>query len=483
MVSMAKVSLFIDKLKRVAQKEISRNNAEAAMAAISACSLILYEYNQYYCDEEIEKYIEDISKTIKIPSDYISDEKTILFYDGFGLDLRGWAASFVKALVGCDYKVVYVTNKDSSKSIPHILEELKNNTSIYIETSSYSKQLEGILEAFSLHKPKAAFFYTTPNDVAAAIVFRIFEGKVKRIQVDLTDHAFWIGVKSADCFIESRELGASLAIYERGIDKDKIIRLDCAPYINRDVCNDALPFDIENERYFFSGGSLYKTLGDPNLLFYRSIEDILISVPDIKFLYAGTGDSSNIRTLQNKYPNRVFLIQERPDYFRLIEHSIFYLNTYPMFGGLMMRYSALAKKLPITLRHNDDASGILFDQDALGIEFNSYEEYMAEIKRIICDNEYREKKESNLYLSVMNDELFRRNLQLIIEEGRSEYVFRDIPKFDTRHFRETYLKRFSIRDNLEYVISNKKNISLAKYFPNLFIKKVIDRLIRRANND
>ena len=57
MISMDKVLLYINKLKRIALKEIDRNKPEAAMAAISACSLILYEYNQYYCDEEIEKYI------------------------------------------------------------------------------------------------------------------------------------------------------------------------------------------------------------------------------------------------------------------------------------------------------------------------------------------------------------------------------------------------------------------------------------------
>lgn len=43
-------------------------------------------------------------------------------------------------------------------------------------------------------------FYTTPNDVAGALVFNRFKDLVTRIQIDLTDHAFWLGINSVDYF-------------------------------------------------------------------------------------------------------------------------------------------------------------------------------------------------------------------------------------------------------------------------------------------
>ena len=55
-----------------------------------------------------------------------------------------------------------------------------------------------------------------------------------------------------------------------------------------------------------------------------------------------------------------------------MEKCTLYLNTYPMFGGLMMRYAAMAGKIPITLKHGKDADGILIDQSKRKIEYASY---------------------------------------------------------------------------------------------------------------
>ncbi|MEI3402379.1 MAG: hypothetical protein V8R51_08850 [Clostridia bacterium] len=54
-------------------------------------------------------------------------------------------------------------------------------------------------------KPKAMFFYTKPNDVSAAVSFSMFNKKIDRYLIDLTDHAFWLGVKSNDYFWEAEK--------------------------------------------------------------------------------------------------------------------------------------------------------------------------------------------------------------------------------------------------------------------------------------
>lgn len=479
MANQKQIESYLRKLKKIVKKEWNKNNVEASLAAISACAQILYSYNQYYMDELLEKMVEELTSIVPVPKKFIPDDNTILFYDGFGFDLRGWAASFVKALSACGYRLIYVTTKRNKDKIPHILKELGKNVAVYLNMESYVSHIKELNEVFVKYKPKSALFYTMPNDVSGAVVFKAYEGKVKRIQIDLTDHAFWLGTKSADIFFESRDIGACIAIYERGISKDSIVRLDCTPYINKDICNQPLPFDIKSERYIFSGGSLYKTLGDPKLLYYKALREILKTDLDIKFLYAGSGDTSQIKLLQRDYPNRVFFIEERSDFFRLMENSVFYLNTYPMFGGLMMRYSALAGKLPITLKHDHDADGILFHQEELGIEFETYDDFIVEIKRVLKDIDYRKAKEAHMYEAVINEELFKKNLSMLIEKGKTEYSFDNLLPINTKKFQKEYLERFDFWKDIENAIVKKRNKTLIKYFPKMFFKKAIYKLIRR----
>jgi hypothetical protein len=474
----SQVDFYVCKLKNIAQVNINKKNYETSMAAVSACADILYRCNQYYMDDDLENFVDDISNSIYVLNDYHSENNTVLFYDGFGLDLRGWSISFVRNLTLCGYQLVYVTKKEARGKIPHIQQELKANMAEYINTNNYKTHIEELNKVFIKYKPKTAFFYTVPNDVAGAAVFKAYERKVNRIQIDLTDHAFWLGAKAVDLFFESRDIGARIAVHERDVDAKNIIRLDCAPYINNDICSTKLPFDIEKERYVFSGGSLYKTLGDDQLLYYKALREMLNYDKNIKFLYAGTGDSSQMKILMYEFPERVFLIDERSDFFRLIENAEFYLNTYPMFGGLMMRYAALAKKLPLTLKHDDDADGVLFNQKKLGIEFEKYEEFVLEIKKVISDTEYRKKKELEIYDSVINDETFQRNLRLLIESGTTEFEYEELPPINTERFRKEYLERFDEWEDMKCVIAKKINKSLFKYFPLIFFRKVY-KYIRR----
>lgn len=316
-------------------------------------------------------------------------------------------------------------------------------------------------------------FYTTPSDVSAAIAFSN-NNSTTRFQIDLTDHAYWVGVNAFDYILESREMGASLAIYERGIAMDKIIKLDCVPYINKDMYDATLPLDIYNDKYIFTGGSLYKTLGDKDLLYYKTISYILENFKDIKFLYAGQGDDSEMKKLISAYSGRAFLINERPDFFELIKNSILYVNSYPMFGGLMMRYAALAHKVPITLRHDNDADGILLNQEKLGIEFDNYKDYLDEINKLLSNEDYRKKKEISVYNSVMTETDFNLNLELLIKEHKTKYSFDDIPRFDTSKFRSEYKNRYSkklyIKPLLAYQISILLNIFLKNLSMDYYLK-------------
>ena len=195
--------------------------------------------------------------------------------------------------------------------------------------------------------------------------------------------------------------------------------LDCCPYINRDVDPNTLPFDIGCEKYVFSGGVLYKTLGDQNLYFYKIIDYILKNHKDMRFIFAGGGDATEITKIVQKYPARMFHIQERSDFIRLMENSVFFLITYPMFVGLMMRYSAMVGKVPLTLRHNSDHEGILKNQEELGIiEFDTYNDIIAAADRLINDSAYRSRLEEALRQAVVT----KRSSQQISGQSQKEIL-------------------------------------------------------------
>ena len=481
---MNKKELIEMKLSKIKSRIIrlhKLNKIENCLALISVYCDLQYRFNQVYSDADIELLVSELSKEmLKSIINYKSKRDTVLFYDGFGLDLRGWAVTYVKALNVLGYKVIYITSSKSKDRIPHIIDELgENNIVEYINTrESYITWINDLFKLFLNYQPKSAFLYTTPNDVAGALVFNRFKDLVTRIQIDLTDHAFWLGINSVDYFLESRELGASLAIYERHVDKNSIIKIDSAPYINRDKYTEPLPFDIESTPYIFTGGSLYKTLGDEHHLYYKIVDSLLTEFTDLFYLYAGSGDNTEIDKILKKYPNRAFLIGERPDFFRLIENSVFYLNSYPMFGGLMMRFAALAKKVPLTLKHEHDADGILENQNLLNIEFENIDDLLVEARKLITNNEYRESQGLRVINNVITDEIFARNIYKIIEEQQSEYSFETINKIDTSEFQKEYVERFDLNDFYKVLVS-KINKGLMYEMPVQFFKGYFIKLKER----
>lgn len=99
-----------------------------------------------------------------------------------------------------------------------------------------------------------------------------------------------------------------------------------------------LPFDVEKDEYVFSGGTLYKTLGDSNNTYYKIVHHILEKHSKIKFIYAGTGDDSELKKIIAEFPNRAFHINERKDFYYLIQNT---MRIDDIFVRYLMQYEIL----------------------------------------------------------------------------------------------------------------------------------------------
>ena len=465
------VDELLNKLKQCANKSLEKGNFEKALAAISAGCQIEYEFNQKYVDYDFENCISGIAEqyrqSLKDKLDnYTPDAKTVLFYDGFGMDVRGVAKMYLSALKKNNYHIIYVTGNQAAGNLPETLSILEDAdaTIRYIDCySSYKQWLDDLLNVIFETSPKAMLFYTIPYDSSGAVAFAVMDKLADRFLIDLTDHAFWLGVNSNDYFCGSREMSASNQVYERKIDKNKLIKLGVNLIIEEGNDHTGLPFDVLTERYIFSGGALYKTLGDENNYFYRIVDHILSEHKDVKFLYAGFGDTSKMDEIIRKFPEQAYLISERKDFYYLIQHCVLYLNTYPMFGGMMMKFSANAGRIPVTLKHDNDSDGLLLDQADRRIEYDTYEDLISDVDRLLSEPEYLKEREALLNGSVITEERFVKNVFSTIENHKTDYEH-SFEHIDTSKFRSEFYDRFDF-DKAKDAVSRKINKSLVSEFP------------------
>lgn len=473
---------LIEQLVSYAKNESQNQKFDHALANLSAAAGILYQYNQRYTDVNIESELKKIAKFCENKSSYHykANIKKILYYDGFGLDTRGLTVNYLEALARIGYPVAYVVGENRLDKIPRI-KNICETYGFYIETyseQSYIRWIDDLISIFDKHMPTDAFFYTTPNDVSAVVAFEVYDGIVDRYLIDLTDHAFWLGIRACDYFIAGRDMAAFLQKEYRGINKEQQIKLDIDLIPDNTDTHERLPFDVTTKRYIFSGGALYKTLGDKTNTFYKMVESILTLNANVYFLYAGYGDTSQMDKLASKFPNRVFLISERKDFYYLIEHCTLYLNTYPMFGGLMMRYSCLAGKLPLTLKHGQDADGILIEQDKRQIEYTSASDLVQDACMLLNDNDYRRQRETLLKGAVMTSEEFANELKSVLDNHSTSYTHRYILQ-DVEKFHTEFLERFDLSSTFSDELGRRINCSLIKNFPKQYISGILHKILKK----
>ena len=465
MLNKNKLEILVNKIKMRIFNDISKNHIEASISQISTCAKILYETNQIYYDYDLESYLLEISNKInlKVPN-YSPKKDTILFFDSFGLNNRGLAQIYLKALSNIG-NVIYVTYSDNKNKIPTLKSILKSNSKnkvYFLESKNYLERINKLAQIFENERPMHIINYSTPWEVVLPIVGYFYKDFTKRYLINLTDHAFWLGSQFIDYCVEFRDYGAYISNKYRNISKDKIVCLPYYPVIdtNKEFEGFPFPYDETKQKIVFSGGNIYKTIGKDNL-YYKIVDHILSKHSDVILWYAGSGNPllyDNFNKLKEKYPNQLYITTERKDLFQILEKCYFYLSTYPLGGGLMTQYAAVAKKIPITLKFDTVLNGLLINQNNLGIIFDSYDEVINEIDKILENEAYLKSKESKLEGSVISEREFQEQLLLLLESGRTKYNLEFKP-VDTDNFRKEYLLRLNIDEIYTYTARDKYLLS------------------------
>ncbi len=488
------VDRFIVRIKNRIQNALSKKNHSKTIGLMRALAKLLYFINQEYKDDDLEAALLQLVQSLfgnstwqdskeKVRQQDGANEGAVLFYNGFGSNMRGLSMIYLKALLQ-RYHVIYVVNKKVESYVPEVRNLLQQYDSeiVNLHGRSFRDDCYELKHIIEKKRPKHLFLYTTPWDIVGLAVFRYFGvEKLKRYQINLTDHAFWLGVNSFDYCIEFRDYGAYISHEFREIPMEKLRLLPYYPIIdyNREFEGFPFAFDSVRQKLVFSGGALYKTLGAGNV-YYQIVRHMLDSHPEVVFWYAGEGDDSQLRLLMHDYPERVYHTKERKDLYQVLKHSYLYLNTYPMVGGLMFQYAAAAGKVPLTLKYDDCANDCLIGQSQLGVEFNSLDALFAEMDRLLSDPDYAAHKGEALETAIITEEEFAFELEKIMQGRRTKFPI-TLKPVDTTMFRRTYIERFSVDDIGELLVDRQNMKYLFFTFPKtitLGIMKKIGKKIR-----
>lgn len=441
------------RLKNNVISAYEKGDYEKSLCAIDLYGMFMYTLNQKYVDFEIEDILYSISNKINIEDkkvhwQYEGQYEYIIFFDSFGLDLRGLALIYVKALVANNYNVIYITKKKSKNNISNILRELernKDNKVFYFGNGEIIQEYKKLRDCLKKYNVKSIFLYLMPNDVKGLMLGYYYSGRCTRYFINLTDHAFWIGTNVFDYIIEFRDYGASVSKYYRKIDESKIIKIPYYPLVVKDISFEGFPKEVENKKVVFSGGALYKTIGDENKFYNKIIFHILQKHSDTVFIYAGFGDDTELKKIQMKFEGRVFHLPERKDLYQMMKHSYIYISTYPMIGGLMTQYAVAAETLPLTLLYDECGTGVLLHAEEANLEYIDLNEFLTEVDKCLESTKYLESRKESLSNQLISGEKFNEEIALVLS-GKTGTFQIEYKEIDTSRFRGEYLSKMKKTD-------------------------------------
>lgn len=395
-----KVEQLYNKVKTLANESMRKGKWNDALNRIDLAARIAYTYNHNYMDVECEELLNTLSKNIiSEPIDFIPIENRFVFYDSTGSSNRGLVHQYIRALISWDVDFLYMLGSYNPVEAKILLNEIESfpKAEIFILDSSISKerQIKSVYQKLENYKPQKALLYLTPWDVVALTSFNA-STQITKYQINLTDHAFWLGAKCIDYSLEFREFGCTISEQKRGIHKDKLLLQPFYPIIIPSKFM-GLPKEVTSEKVIiFSGGAYYKIYGDNDRFFYI-LKQILDENPTAIILFAGWGDDKPIKRfiLKNKVENRLLLLGFRRDINELVEACDIYLGTYPMSGGLMSQYAAVNGK-PIISYTSPSRPGEYIEsivchniKTKITLTYSNLDDFFVNVKKMIDDKDHR----------------------------------------------------------------------------------------------
>lgn len=327
------------------------NYTDCLMSIKYACELA-YTFNWVFTDEILESLVYNIAKRFNVNLSVCLQNNRIVLYDNFAMSNRGLTQQYLRALINLNYEILLIITRSPEEIDTKMRSEIASYSRLKVayvpldHVSSLMNQIETIITLVMSYRPTKAFLHMAPWDVVGNVVWNALSF-VERYQINLTDHAFWLGTKCSDYVLEFRNYGYNLSMQMRHIPKEKLLILPYYPIYDTDVDYQGIPEPMAGAIKLFSGGSPYKIHGD-DFKFVKIVNDILLRNPNTIFYFAGAKEEdvpAIISIIKKQGLNdRWILLGNRSDIVKIMANIDIYIATYPIGGGLMAQIAAAAAK-------------------------------------------------------------------------------------------------------------------------------------------
>lgn len=421
-------------------KKYRSGRFEDALDLIVTAATWMYHFNTRYVDPQFEEIVTQISeKSIPKVALRNTDADRICVIDYFGLDNRGLTQQYLRGLISLNKEILYILHNDSPIENSEIIKELKEYKKAeicIIKENRYNlcKVAADIAKVIVDFSTSDIMIHIAPWDVVTLMALAAVEGPVK-YNINLTDHAYWLGVSFVDYNIEFRGYGELVSLQKRNFGNSQLINLPYYPIISKYSKFKGFPELPRDAVVVLCGGAEYKMLGKDGI-FFTLMDTVLSTSPDVHILVAGISDDSIFSEHVNKmkHKDRVHLIGNRSDINEVFAHSDIFLSSYPFIGGLMTQYAAY-NRLPI-LAYAELGEANLVDplvnhfREAMSSK-KSLLEFEAYAKKLIEDKNFRQEEGNNNFNAMMNGEIFGQYLDKVMTNHTTDVVYKpDQPNYD-----------------------------------------------------
>ena len=221
------------KIKQLARTAISERDYNRAAGELALSARIAYLFNWIYSDPETDDMIRRIGRAL-------FDEKSpeprqtarYAMYNSFGRENRGLTQQYIRALRALQVEFLYIF-EDRSKAMAGVESDLAacgDRVEIFEITPSLppTKQAEQLHRKLREYAPQVLLVQIAPWSVMPLIAFSALP-EIAKYNINLTDHAFWLGSGIFDRNIEFRDFGWTISLEKRRFAMSQLIPFSTKP--------------------------------------------------------------------------------------------------------------------------------------------------------------------------------------------------------------------------------------------------------------
>lgn len=475
---------YYERLVRRAQRVAAKCDVDKACFELVSASMLAYNFNFRYADvrcDDVCRLIGDIALNgCKV--DFMPKAERVVFFDAFSLDRRGLTQQYIRALMakGIEFLYIFGGGKDQKQGC-EIIAELEAYDKVTIaqidQTLNCADKVRAIYNIVREFEPKKALLHIAPWSVEALAAFSQLN-QVDKFNINLTDHAYWLGSSIFDFNIEFRDYGITVSLEKRGFKKEQLLLMPYYP-ITSDSQFQGFPEITNGKTVIFSGGAVYKVYGE-NGIFFDIVKRLLNENPDTVLLFAGGG---NLKTFEkfikkNNFEKRIVLIGNRRDINEVFKNADIYLGTYPIAGGLMSQFAAV-NGLPI-LAYTDKkiacnkVEGIVCHNNDVKITYTNLDAFFEAGKRLCNDQQSRVEMGQELNKCVISVAQFNNEILHLINNNNSIRPAISIESIDYDAFEKIYIEvENKYQPQMQAYLMLRYKLKAFWLFPKLAFKAII----------